>query len=337
MKISNSSLTNRRTSRLLYTQVMDNTTFRQTILENRKTIFDLFKTNDRLDRIEYLAEGDDNYIYKIWGKQAIYALRILKPTNKRIKQDYDFEFAFQNYLRRHAIPIPMPYLCKNNQPYATLDVGGAQLQLTLYEFVTGQTVTDPSVAQVQAVGTLLGKLHRLAATCHISYDRLEHVDALSWLEDASIKPTANDDLTQKAYVLYQEHAKYVKENLPAFTEVPLHNDIHFGNLLFDGDRIVAVLDFDESHKHYIPLELGWSTGKICNFGNLEDFKTNLKAFQKSYSQEYNEQVSSELEESVVNSALIAEVGRKFLKNPTDLMRGKDFKTSLICSTQATHC
>lgn len=194
--------------------------------------------------------------------------------------------------------------------------------------MTGETVADPSITQVQAVGTLLGKLHRLAATCDIPYDRLEHIDALSWLDDPNAEPTTGDDLTSKAYELYQEHAQFIKENLPVFPKVPLHNDIHLGNLLFDGDRIVAVLDFDESHKHYIPLELGWSTGKICNFGGLDNFKANLEVFRRAYADERKDDALSELGKSVAMSALVAEVGRKFLKNPTDAHERRRFQNVL---------
>lgn len=306
----------------LYTQSMDNETLRQVILKHGQAIIDLFQTSDQFSQIEYLAEGEENYIYKILGQKDVYVARVLKPDNVRTRQDYDFEFAFQNYLRSHGVPIPKDYPYLNGETHAMFVLGDARMQITLHEFVVGKTVVAPNILQIQAAGALLGKLHSLATMFNISYDRLKHSDSLSWLDDIYDAGSISNNLAREAYALYQKHSSYIKANLSELSRVPLHNDIHFGNLLFDGNRLVAVLDFDESHKHYAPLELGWSIGQICNIGDVESLKPNLKVFQQSYS---NQHKLSDLEWSVAQSALVAETSRKFLEHSSDQTLRRKFQ------------
>jgi Ser/Thr protein kinase RdoA (MazF antagonist) len=303
---------------------MNDDLLRTSILSSGKIILGLFAVNDTYHNIEYLTEGEENYIYKISGERALYVARILKPGNTRAEVDYRFEFEFQDYLRTHDVPAPRQYLTTTNTFYATHKLGGATLQITLHDFVDGNVVTKPSPRQVKAVAELLGKMHSLAHNFTPPYDRLEHLDAFAWLDDTMQTPRSGM-LAEKAFALYAQYGDVIKSNLVKLNRLPLHNDIHFGNLLFKTDQLVAVLDFDESHMHYISLELGWSTGQICNLGDFASFKKNLAVFQKYYLAQYQ---LTELERVVSTSALIAETSRKFLKQPNDPVVAKKFKNIL---------
>ena len=308
----------------LYTNAMNSEQFQDLIPKEGQAIFELFATNDDFDTIKYLAEGEENYIYKISGEKAIYVARILKPGNIRTELDYRFEFEFQDYLRKNNIPIPKHYPTVSNELYATYTLSGQRTQITLHDFVQGNIVTEPSTKHIEAAAKLLGDMHRLAQRVDLSYDRLEDIDALSWLNDITKTP-ASGELEHRAAALYRDYGSYIKDNLKKLKKVPLHNDIHFGNLLFNKTSLVAALDFDESHKHYIPLELGWSMGQICNFGDFESFKDNLAIFKKTYDSQYQ---LSELEESLVEATLITETSRKFLKNLTNPNMTQQFSNVL---------
>lgn len=292
---------------------MNDQLLRNRILESGKVIFGLFATEDTFLNISYLAEGEENLIFKIAGKKGVYAARILKPGTVRTETDYHFESEYVDYLRAHQIPVPRHYKTIENDLYAVYELGNNALQITLHDFIDGDTVTAPNAHQIEVVGTLLGRLHKLAHGFNPAYDALEHTDALGWINDV-VKTPESSALAEDAFSLYTRYGKFIQNNIHHLKKFPLHNDIHFGNLLFQGNKLVAILDFNEAHKHYIPLELGWSMGQVCNFGGLDDFKINLGIFKKAYLGQYQ---LTELEDSMTISALVAETCRKVLKHPSD--------------------
>jgi len=150
-----------------------------------------------------------------------------------------------SWLARRGLPVSAPVPALNGDLQVELDGWSIGLQ----SVVKGSMLDADNVAQVHAAGAELARLH-LALAEYPDADSLGpggHADSTplrtrveGWLHSA-----AGDHLAPLAGSLHHRLA-----SLPSDTTLPppqlVHLDIRSANLLCDGDRISAILDFEEA-------------------------------------------------------------------------------------------
>ncbi|MBI1757606.1 MAG: phosphotransferase [Actinobacteria bacterium] len=172
---------------------------------------------------------------------------------------------------QHGVPVPAVLPTAHGEVIGHhRDVG-----VSVWEWAPGHTVENGFTAMQQtAAGTALGRIHRLFATHPASSGT--PTDLHGWLHPdltglaatidtllGVIRDRATPDtydvvaahtLTERRAAL--RHVPGLLADLPALTCQVLHGDYSAVNLLFDGDRLTAVLDFRPPSSFLVAFEVG---------------------------------------------------------------------------------
>ncbi|MBM4086361.1 MAG: hypothetical protein FJ272_16370 [Planctomycetes bacterium] len=165
----------------------------------------------------------------------------------------EFERDLLVHLQDEGLPVHPPLLSARGKPWVW--IGNACVQVS--RLVTGETFSPGSLAQIAEAGRFLAKLHRL------SLGFLDDPRKPWDREDSFMIAFAGFDLvrnldTDERYVadlnaVAQSIHRFLRELPPQrFWRLPqtiVHGDFHQGNLLFQGDKLVGVFDWDYACEH----------------------------------------------------------------------------------------
>jgi aminoglycoside phosphotransferase (APT) family kinase protein len=169
------------------------------------------------------------------------------------------EFALLQALRAHGVDVPEVY-------HLETDRGVLGTPFLLLRAVPGEatgqiTVAPPSPAKVLAAARALAGVHRVPVSvmqpllAHLGEPRTRAQTAAeiaSWQESWLAQARAPSPAVDAAFRYLSAHAGSV-EVLPCF----VHGDYSFHNLLFDADRLTAVLDWELAHIGNAAEDLGY--------------------------------------------------------------------------------
>lgn len=280
---------------------------------NIKGLFEKFNTKSNYVKSEYLAEGEENIIFKVYTTDKEYVIRISKFP--RSLDDSRFEAEFTRHLYSQGISIPKQYPTLDSKP-VHIDI--EDKSYTLSEYVAGSELEQFESIHLVQIAKLMRKMHKASNSFESLFDRLTSTDHLSWLtdtDDTVLNNSKGDNATKEQFFnIYKVHSQIIQKNIRKLPKYALHNDIHKGNLLFKSNKLTAVIDFDECHKHYIPLELGWSIKEMC----LSDIKGEFTKRIRIFLDEYNkEELLTELDKQIMFSTMLAEFSRGYLRDPDE--------------------
>jgi Ser/Thr protein kinase RdoA (MazF antagonist) len=153
----------------------------------------------------------------------------------------------------HSRGFPTPCLAITNSGDTLLELGPECYELQ--EYVPGSPYDHSNAEHLREAGRVLGRYHALVAGCrtreskatqllyHPSRVRL-HLAALQTFAHRKGNTVAAalvshlDDLSQRLSTAFSESARWMR--------VIIHGDYYAENLLFDDQRIAAVVDFDKA-------------------------------------------------------------------------------------------
>lgn len=245
-------------------------------------------------------KGECNLIWILEIDKKKYVLRqkLAKPDYKQA----EYEAGFLDALHEHELPIGVPRVIrsKSNKPY--FEQQGKFF--TLLTYVEGEKKyewysSNYGNEEVANGFEIFAKLHNVFADIHM--DNPPKRDIIEIMENIP-------DLFNKAKKLKGSLVDYLIKNEPFLLKhanecrnaliklgykeqkkETVHFDIHFGNMLYKGDRIVGVFDFD----WVCEQPFVWDFCKACfmmcgsfshvgdeNVWNNEQLKTALTSYNK---------------------------------------------------------
>jgi Ser/Thr protein kinase RdoA (MazF antagonist) len=179
-----------------------------------------------------------------------------RPVGKYDAYRVAFAHALQRYLASKNFPLPH-LIGTRDQNNSMLKLGEAIYEV--FEFIDGEAYNGGLVATYEA-GKTLGLYHRLVSQYHPEYEpprghyhdaRMVYAAFKPVAEALSKRPSAKGRLTQLIDLIkalkraYKRAAAAVNELGMEKWEVQIvHSDWHPGNMLFDREHIVAVIDYD---------------------------------------------------------------------------------------------
>lgn len=198
--------------------------------------------------------------------------RYLLKRRARGKDD-PFKVAFAHalvaHLRTQGFPVPALISMRDNQS-SMLQLGGHVYEL--FEYVEGERYNN-SLEQTWYAGHTLGQYHRAVEGFHTEWTppagSFHDADAVRTGLNAIPTTAAGHDsvvgheaellrITQNLHEQYDAAAERVSQGgLPQWPVTIIHGDWHPGNMLFDGDRICAVLDFDAARHQPLIIDLAY--------------------------------------------------------------------------------
>lgn len=142
----------------------------------------------------------------------------------------------------------------------------------LKRYIAGEMGGTPTPAKIAQVGEALARLHQIPAPDFIPQQLTMGVD------DFEALIGRNDNyspwLAQKRGLI----VPYLSDDLP---QGLVHGDLFWDNMLFEQDKLVAMLDFEEVCKSYLIFDLGMCAVGCCRHQNLLD-ETLFNALVKGY-------------------------------------------------------
>jgi aminoglycoside phosphotransferase (APT) family kinase protein len=169
------------------------------------------------------------------------------------------EFALLRALRAQGVDVPEVYHLQTDPavlgtPFLVLQAVSGQ--------ATGQiTVAPPSPEKVLGAARALAGIHRVPVSvatpllAHLGAPRTRAetaADIASWRASWLAQARAASPAVDAAFRYLADHVDRV-EVQPCF----VHGDYSFHNLLFDGDRLTAVLDWELAHIGHAGEDLGY--------------------------------------------------------------------------------
>jgi len=216
-----------------------------------------------------LLPGGKSQHYHVVTPRGAYVVR--RSYRSKTWEALRFEHELMAYLRRHGFPVPEVVPCVNGDTAVAVD--GRLYRVTA--FVKGSGYQAGNVAQLQEVARALAAYHRLAASFRPSSSpppreslneglrgRLAALPSVEGLADlpgarGEADPQVRPLLQSLPYALAASAAVlgHLDRLYPSLPRLTIHAGCRRGSVLFTGDRLLAVLDFDSAHDEARVLDL----------------------------------------------------------------------------------
>jgi Ser/Thr protein kinase RdoA (MazF antagonist) len=186
------------------------------------------------------------------GERTGWFVRVRNP--KYAAEDaMRFEHDLLTHLKAAGLPVYPPLLSRSGEPWAW--IGNACVQLS--PLVAGEAYAAGNVEQIAAAARFLSRLHRegrrFLGDPRKQWDREDSfMIAFAGFDlvrnrDTSGRYTA--DLNAVAASIHRFMRELPPQRFWKLPQSVVHGDFHQGNLLFKGDRLAGVFDWDYACEH----------------------------------------------------------------------------------------
>ena len=199
-----------------------------------------------------IAAGIENTNYFVTTEGGRYVLTLYE----RLPADeLPFYLNLMAHLARSGVQVPAPVADRTGALFSHLNGRPAGL----VSRIDGASVETPSVAQCQAVGEALGRLHRASQTYRA---RLTNRRGPAWWRQAAraVRPfiTPEQNALLSAEVRFQ--TGFGKVKLP---KGAIHGDLFCDNVLFDDTRVAGIIDFGFAATDFFAYDLAIAVNDWC--------------------------------------------------------------------------
>ncbi|BAV65953.1 homoserine kinase [Sphingobium cloacae] len=195
----------------------------------------------RLVSAKGIAEGveNSNYLLETTGADGNGHRYILTLYEKRVDEaDLPFFMDLLDHLGARGMPVPRFIAAKDGTRLQQLSGRPA----CLIEFLTGISVTEPTVAQSRAAGAALGAMHRAAEG--FKGERRNALDLPGWHDLAAKCGEDFDRIAPGLGARVAEELAFLDAHWPAsLPRAVIHADLFPDNVLMLGDEVTGLIDF----------------------------------------------------------------------------------------------
>jgi homoserine kinase type II len=200
------------------------------------------------DRVKPEPKGAVNTNYHVWAGGDRYFLRL---NEGKTEADVVFEADVQRYLFDARFPVPRLHLADDGRPFAIV----AGKPAMLFSYAPGEEIARAAALpdRCRRVGEQLGRVHDLSAG--FTRERANPFApprVAGWI--AELRSDADAEVRAALPVLEDELAR--AEALPGAPRGLVHGDLFTENVLWVGDRVSSVLDWEMSCVDPFAYDLG---------------------------------------------------------------------------------
>jgi homoserine kinase type II len=223
-----------------------------------------------------IPAGSVNSNYILETAKGKFLLRIdeVKSENE-LKREIDL----LSFLRKHAFPCPHPIQDRMGRFYRPL----SNRCVSLFKYQEGRVLVAARLkpAQLESIGRALGELHVVGKAYkkgidnRFSFERIAdlYINVRSRLPNyfRKICRTLDDEVDYLT--------RYLEGKLPKGV---IHGDLFCDNVLFRGDRLTAVLDFEAACRGKFIFDIATAVNALCfvNGGySLDRFRSVLQGYE----------------------------------------------------------
>src|SRR5436190_8286582 len=193
----------------------------------------------------------------------------LRIDEERSEMEVKREIDLLLYLRKHGFPCPQLIIDRKGRQYHEL--GGKCI--SLFKYIDGhrRETTALTLQQIENAGRVLADLHvigkgyKKGIDNRFSFERVGEV----YQEVRDRLPSYFKRIirTLDEEVAYLEH--YLEWKLPKGI---IHGDIFLDNIMFRGEKVVGILDFEAASRGKYIFDLATAVNALCFDGERYDLK-----------------------------------------------------------------
>ena len=212
-------------------------------------------------RFQAEPRGAVNTGYHVWAGGHRFFLRVNEDKGEA---DVRFEAEVQHFLHEARYPVPEVRRALDGRPW--VEVAGKPAML--FTYAPGEALAPKAITpeRCRRVGEQLGRLHELAA----GFGRVRaNPFGRAWVADrlrALAAGPADAAATAALPMLHDELAR--AKTLPGAPGGLLHGDLFPDNVLWIGDRVSAILDWEMCGFDPFAYDLGVAVNAWCYAGTF---------------------------------------------------------------------
>ena len=238
----------------------------------------------KLDNIEILAiakkydleligfdpveQGQGNSTYLLQTAQGKFILTVFEIHKNRVAN----LTRVLKHLHEHKFPTTRVTKMANGEELISIHGTLAMLK----PFISGQVVNDIDEGMLSQVGNAVARLHQIPEPDNLP-DHLEFgLEFIGRVTEQVI------DLNYKKWLTHK--CEFLQRSIPpGLPRGLIHGDVYFDNVLFDGNKFKALIDFEETCNYYKVFDLGMAIVGLC-IGNqkiqLPKVRSLIHGYQK---------------------------------------------------------
>jgi homoserine kinase type II len=205
--------------------------------------------------------GAVNTGYHVWAGGRRFFLRVNEDKTEAAVR---FEAEVQEYLQQARFPVPDLRAAQDGKRWIHVNGKAAML----FAYAPGEDLPPPAITpeRCRRVGEQLGRLHELSAGFAHSRanpfgrawvgERIQELAAAPDEETAAILPMLRDELA-------------FAQKLPGAPRGLVHGDLFPDNVLWIGDRVSAILDWEMCGIDPFAYDLGVAVNAWCFAGSFQ--------------------------------------------------------------------
>lgn len=209
------------------------------------------------ERVQAEPKGSVNTNYHVWAGGRRWFLRL---NEGKTEADVLFEAEVQRYLHDARFPVAELRWATDGRPYAPV----AGKPAILFSYAAGEEIGRDAAGpeRCRRVGEQLGRLHDLAAG-FAAERRNPYAPARvrGWLEQLEPDGGGDPEVAAALPLLRDELAR--ADRLPAAPRGLVHCDLFIDNVLWIGERVSAILDWEMSCVDPFAFDLGVCLNAWC--------------------------------------------------------------------------
>lgn len=226
-----------------------------------KDVLQKYGWNSSSLRIQTISKGLENQNYLVQAKNKKFVLRVYSishsTTGVREKSDIEFELRYMEHLRDQGVPVALSYVNLDGSKITEVSYNGQPRFAALFEFVEGEEAGAYDHEKAVSLAETLLLLRKSSQT--FAYNKVRKWPgnivevSLSFYAENQSRLTESMQILDALYEKCQ--AEYQQIQRSALPKGIVHGDIKLENVLFEGNQVKAVLDFDDYRESYLLEEL----------------------------------------------------------------------------------
>ena len=217
-------------------------------------------------KLEEIAGGFGNSNFKLTTTTGEFLLKI---CDEKDSTELDMQIALLQHLHAHAYPTVYPILTKDQKPLTHETFGSVML----YPFLQGEQ-PQPSPNTLAQLGEALAKLHCIPPISGLPRFAMGISQMTPFFKEVQGTEFATHPFVKSLKSQLESMEPQLTGSLPTGL---LHGDLFLDNTLFDGDEMVAILDFEEGCHDTLLIDVGMTLIGCCY---TSEHQLNLEAAQR---------------------------------------------------------
>jgi homoserine kinase type II len=215
----------------------------------------------RPSRTTAIAAGTINSNFSVHTETGRYFLRV---NEGKSLEDVAWESQLVDWLAHHGFPTPSPLLAPDGAGY----LAWRDKLLTLFPWSQGEHVAASQLTAVQVarLGQVLAQLHRLGELAPPTWMRRSVYDQAHLRRRFDgILTRAPSELGRALTVLTRamSEAEAAESIRAASTRTLVHGDLFRDNVLWSGERLIAILDFEQASQGTVAYDVAVCLNDWC--------------------------------------------------------------------------